>query len=66
MLPRQEGAETASAISKRLRILNNLKIIDTDEKIVRALKVYNSYIIVLNGQKLTDTEINNTLINGVY
>ena len=65
MLPRQGGAETVSAIFKRLRILNNLKIIDTDEKIVRALKVYNSYIIVLNGQKLTDTEINNTLINGV-
>jgi hypothetical protein len=65
MLPRQGGAETVSAISKRLRILNRLENIDTVEKIGRALTVYNSYIIVLNGQKLTDTEIDNTLINGV-
>jgi hypothetical protein len=65
MLPRQGRAETVSVINKSLRMLNNLKLIDTNEKIVRALKVYNSYIIVLNGQERTDTQIDNTLINGV-
>ena len=65
MLPRQGRAETVSAISRSLWILDNLKNIDTVEKIVRALKLYNSYIIVLNGQKITDTEIYNRLINGV-